>query len=113
MTDISVVYKDDIYILRMDGHAGLDENGKDIACAALSVIEYMLVSWAEANSDAVEILEICENPGYVFLELRIKDDVFAHIAEIVNMGFEGLCTLYPDNIKITCQTGGNKKIHDI
>ena len=43
MTDISVVYKDDIYILRMDGHAGLDENGKDIACAALSVIEYMLV----------------------------------------------------------------------
>lgn len=113
MTEISVVYRDDIYILRMEGHAGLGENGKDIACAALSVIEYMLVSWSETNSDIVEILKICEEPGYVFLELKIKNDAFEHIAEFINIGFEGLCALYPDNIKITCQTGGNKKIQDI
>lgn len=100
MTKVIIFQKSDIYRIMMSGHAGYNEKGKDIVCAGLSTIEYMLTGWIEANPNKAHINVFEEENGYMELEVNVYDADFSVIAQAVEIGLKGLEKEYPEYVKI-------------
>ena len=60
------------------GHAGYDDEGHDIVCAAISVLEINLVNSIEVLTDAKAYVEIDEEKGtflYKLIDIDNKDAI--------------------------------------
>ena len=103
---IEVIYNHKNLHLTMDGHAGSDEKGHDLVCAAATVLAYTL---------AANVTQLCaDNKRYMCRPMVDLKDGHAEIgcnamhgmqavAELIFgsicVGFELLAQRYPQNIK--------------
>ena len=91
--------------IRVEGHAGYAESGKDIVCAAVSVIAYTCAGAVAELAD----MGCCHTEQDGFLEVTLPDGcwdsedqqrVMDIIAEAACIGFRQVEWNYPRHIKI-------------
>lgn len=84
--------------INIDGHANYDEPGRDIVCAAVSMLTQSLIqSIEELTSDKIHYVMI---PGTVHIEFG---DLSERARLLVDSFFVGVLMIaeeYPDNVKV-------------
>ena len=87
----------------ISGHSGLDEKGKDIVCAAVSVLvnhmANLIEAWAEQGVVELKLIQL-EEPNHIFCLTRGNPVVNAAVDTYVNI-FLQIAEQYPDNIRVT------------
>mgnify|MGYP001041590164 CR=1 FL=1 len=86
-----------VYEIVIKGHAGYDEIGKDIVCAAVSSMAITTINGIIALDDSIDYEE---NSG--LLKIRVKKDTEINdklLDNLVRM-FKELSEQYPKNIEI-------------
>ena len=106
MTEI--VYDRKTHTLTMNGHAGADVKGRDIVCAAMTILAY---TYAQACIDAVEFKTAkADSVVTVFeeghIEVSVKpfkkyDDMVSAILDSICNGYVLLANKYTDNLTFT------------
>lgn len=100
---IRVTYDRKKLTLTVSGHAGFDEVGRDIVCAAVTAIEYTLIAAMEGkrgfralmpqkNEGGADVLSFSARPGRRRARL-----LFDSAAGGINLISEA----YPENVRIT------------
>ena len=93
--------------LKLKGHAGLGETGKDIVCSAASILAYTV---AKAISFMYEEKKLRKKPNIVLKEgdttiiCKPKDDSYAealHTFFIAEVGYSLLSQSYPNHVELT------------
>lgn len=89
--------------IKLEGHAGYAEAGKDIVCAAVTGIWYALRTKLEKEQEKGNLkLEKEELPGY--LDIRIEQVAVSNekmVDEVIDTalcGFEEIAEYYPENL---------------
>ena len=87
--------------LRLEGHAGYAEHGKDIVCASASILAYSLASIVEMHGIDVNInLE----SGNTTIECRCTEcpmmDVIRDAFNFANVGYALLQHNYPQYVRL-------------
>ncbi|SDY86549.1 ribosomal-processing cysteine protease Prp [Tindallia californiensis] len=93
----------DIVKYTVDGHANADKHGKDIVCAAISVLAQTMIlgvhrilsAEPEWKSESGEL--ICILPDNISIENRKQINA---LLETMVLGFDNIRQQYPDLIKI-------------
>ena len=111
---IHITYRPDKYEITIKGHANSDEKGKDIICAAASMLFYTLAAclakspegWFAEAPDMADYLSEPERKGVSHIKCRPKSDFDITVLimyQTVVTGFEQLAANYPDfvDLKIT------------
>lgn len=78
--------------IRMDGHAGCSENGKDLACAAASALTITLANALQelAGADISAILD----PGHAVIKWEELNEKGRLLVEFWYLGMEGINSEY-------------------
>jgi len=83
----------------VNGHAGYDEHGRDIVCAAVSVLVYNLQKSIEKLTE--DAVGFCYAPGEAVISF---DNISAKAELLIDsfiVGIEMLACSYPDNVELT------------
>lgn len=91
--------KDNILELEIRGHAGYDNKGMDIVCAAVSILSY---SYQEMclRYDNVEILYRYEKPGYTNICVEDRERQLLSATKMLESGLTALSIDYKDYIEL-------------
>ena len=99
---IEIRFAPDNMELKISGHAGQNEKGKDIVCSAVSILFYTL---AQAVSDSAEMLQeepvISMEDGNGYLACKPKEEYMATMQRTywtILTGFELLTEAYKDYV---------------
>ncbi len=105
-----ITYKNKLnYVgFKINGHAEYAEHGKDIVCAAVSILSQTCVN----SVDKILKLDFdfCENQNDGMIEFIIKDfdkyekklqEKASLLIESMELGIKGIESLYPDYVKVT------------
>lgn len=111
---INITYRPDSYSITIKGHANFKEKGKDIVCAAASMLFYTLAAclakapdgWFAEKPDMADYLSDPEKKGVSHIRCTPKSDFDITVLimyQTIVTGFEQLAANYPDyvNLKIT------------
>ncbi|MPM81615.1 hypothetical protein SDC9_128671 [bioreactor metagenome] len=94
--------KGHVYGFEITGHAKFDTYGKDIVCASVSSVAYMVANTLTDVIDVPVQLEI-KNSGYMKVLLKDKNAVPKSVSDLLK-GFErhikSLAENYPNNLKV-------------
>ena len=97
MTEVICRKDGDNYYIRAEGHSGYAPEGRDIVCAAISVLIMSAAATLE-RTDGVRFRRAVVKKG--FAELEFSGDKTAEgVYLVVENGVRGLSTYYPDNIR--------------
>ena len=91
------------FTIEVKGHAGQAEAGKDIVCAAASILIYSLAEELQSHVDRMHELDIDLQSGDATVSAFPKDDFEGICADIFNTvwcGFRHLSYQYPDYIHV-------------
>lgn len=95
---IKVVYNDDYKNLKITGHAGYADQGKDIVCASASSIILSSVNLAiEFNKN----VKFTDDLNKIEIENNTNDENVKKVFSNMITCLEDLEKQYPDNIKIS------------
>lgn len=84
--------------IEITGHAGYAEKGKDIVCAAVSVLFQNLYNSIQALTE--DYVKIIIDPGYSRIEYKNLSD---HSKTLIDSFFVGICSIseqYPEFVTI-------------
>ena len=82
----------------IDGHANYDEPGRDIVCAAVSMLVQTLIqSIEELTSDEIKYVMI---PGTVHIQFGNLSERARLLVDSFFVGVSMIAEEYPDNVKI-------------
>lgn len=98
MTVIKVDKRNSHFIIEIAGHANYAEHGKDIVCAGVSLLSFML--HRTINNGAKVITDIMEDGYCYFAFASEKETVNASIKTIVS-GFQMLSDAYPSYVSFS------------
>lgn len=105
MVTVHISKKNDQYVsYEMTGHAEFDDPGKDLVCAAVSILaQNTLVSFEEVAGVSGVICEV--EDGYLYGELPLElTKEQCHDCDVLFRSFEtgirGLVEIYPEHIKL-------------
>ena len=109
---IQITYRPSKKEVRIKGHAGYDEKGKDIICAGISVLFYTLCnallkapdSWFKKKPEMADLLTSETGVSYVkCMPNEGYEEYITLMFETVLTGAELMATTYPDyvNLKVT------------
>lgn len=88
------------YGIKVKGHANLDIKGRDIVCAAVSMLtQNLIISIQDLTDD--EVFHVQE-PGEAVIKLDLEN-LSEKAKTLVDSFFLGICALaneFPDNIKV-------------
>ena len=114
MTRVTVKYKHGkIVSIEAHGHANFKRRGKDIVCAAVSVLMQTAVEGLSAVAKVDQIIfESEEKTAYMYIELpinltEVQKDHSGVILETVVIGLQGIANAYPKNMKLYKEGGAN------
>lgn len=100
---INIEYNREDLTLKMRGHANAGEPGKDIVCAAASILAYTLgqnVRWMESANVAKDVHIILEEGEAVIMSKPVGErETLECIYDTVTTGFTLLQGSYPDKVK--------------
>ncbi len=105
MITVTIYKKKSNYVgFNVEGHAYYDEYGKDIVCAAISILTQTCVNSLK------EILKLDfdfeENQENARIKLMLKDlnleklEKASLLIESMKLGMSGVSSMYPENIKV-------------
>ena len=87
--------------LRLEGHAGYEEHGKDIVCASASILAYTLASIVDSLTDESTI---DLSSGDTTIECECKDDetyiAVANAFHYTQVGYTLLAQNYPQYVRL-------------
>lgn len=81
------------------GHAGYAKPGKDIVCAAVSVLVQTLIQSVKELTD--DKIEYSMSPGAVDIKFWCLSDHSKVLIDAFFVGIKGIAAAYPDNVKLT------------
>lgn len=90
------------FVVIAKGHAGYDVEGKDIVCAAVSILLQGLVGYLD---ELEEHYKYTAQKGTFYLEAPIRNMEGA--LEFVRVSLNMLHTIYPDHVGVPYITGNN------
>ncbi|MBX6377454.1 MAG: ribosomal-processing cysteine protease Prp [Clostridia bacterium] len=94
-----------IRALQVEGHAGYAEYGRDIVCAAVSVLAQTAALGCRERLGLQP--RVRQDPGFFSLELEEADRVRAEdLLEIVLLGLRAVARSHPDHVTIRDTAGG-------
>ena len=102
MIDVIVFAKDSKYTgLKVSGHAGFVEEGRDIFCAAVSVLTVNLVNSIERFCDDDFAVDVSD--GFFHLTLNERSEKSGVLLDACILGLMDISEEYSDFIKINLQ----------
>ena len=102
MIDVIVFVKDGKYTgLKVSGHAGFEEEGKDIVCAAVSVLTLNLANSIEHFCNDEFIVDCSE--GFFHLTLQDRSEKSGLLLDSCILGLMDIGEEYSDFININLQ----------
>ena len=106
MTRVS--YEPEAFRLRVEGHAGSAPAGRDLVCAAVSVLCWTLI--AEAEAEERYHTETVTDEKRAYIDVRCCPEgatayACSYLFDIIMSGFTLLAENYPEYI--TIRTGGD------
>lgn len=85
-------------VIKITGHSGYDNDGKDIVCASVSSIIYTTVNGLlNINEKSIEFLD---NDEYMEIKVLLSDDITNSLILNMMMMLKELEKSYPKNIKV-------------
>lgn len=84
--------------ITVDGHAGCAEQGKDIVCAAVSVLTQNLIYSLEALTDDPITCEVKE--GFVKIKYKNLSERGCLLVDSFFIGISEIIRAYPKNVKL-------------
>ena len=88
--------------LRLEGHAGYAEHGKDIVCASASILAYTLASIIDSFDEVEPIIDLTS--GDTTVECECKDEqTFVKVANAYHytqIGYALLAHNYPQYVRL-------------
>ena len=103
---ITIIFTDNgkaEYTLEVKGHANYGEEGKDIVCAAVSVLYQTAAAVLEENKTMLKSLNYDQVKGDSTLTVTPKDEYQGNVQAIlitILTGFNLMATNYPHNVKL-------------
>lgn len=89
------------HILTLEGHADYAETGKDIVCAAVSILVTSLAAMLDYFDDDFEKAVVEEGNVDIRFNAGIADPFADTVFQMAMEGFELLADKYPDHVSIT------------
>lgn len=100
MIDIRIQKKDGAYDIRIKGHSGYAEEGKDIMCASASVLLYTLAENIKRNPCVIDYAEeFKKGNSRIFFTFRGEREV-PTITTTIERGFVMLQREYPEYFSV-------------
>lgn len=99
MTIISITENEKSFEVEIEGHANAEENGKDIVCAAISILGLSLVYEVEEmmnRGDAEGAFKV--EKGLLTVECDVVEDM--SFFEMFKLGIQEIADNYSDFVKI-------------
>ena len=106
MIKVTFTERGSILSLRLEGHAGYAEIGKDIVCASASILAYTLAQFvmeAEHKGDLASPAEIRLDSGDTLISCEPADDTWLGMQNIylfAKMGYALLEHNYPQHVRL-------------
>lgn len=104
MTEITFIKSKNSFELKVEGHSGYAEKGKDIACAGVSTLVVSLANMLEGNSFKFKIPPlVIIKEGYALICAYPQKQYYKKIEavfETIMCGFKWLSEEFNENIKI-------------
>lgn len=83
----------------IDGHAGFAEKGKDVVCAAVTVLAFNLINSMEAlTEDSIEYL--ADEPGHIEIEFKNLSEQGKLLIDSFFIGIGEVSRAYPEYVQI-------------
>lgn len=76
--------------IRCSGHAGYARSGKDIICAAVSVLVINTINSVEKFTDTKFVLETNEKKGYIYFLLESPDEAGKLLMKSLELGIQDI-----------------------
>ena len=84
--------------IKIKGHAGYDEPGKDIVCAGVStLVQTLIQSIEELTSDKIQY---SMSPGTVDIRFRNLSERAQALTDSFFVGIRLIASEYPDNVEL-------------
>lgn len=85
--------------IKIKGHANYAEPGKDIVCAAVSVLVQTLIQSVEELT--LDIIEYKMRPGRVDIKFWCLSEQSKVLIDAFFIGIKGIAEAHPDNVTLT------------
>lgn len=101
---INITIKPETWEMMIDGHAGSDEKGKDIVCAAVSILFYTLGEnlWQSASMLWEEPI-VRQEDGNGYIVCHPKEEYEGNVAcmyRTIMMGMKMMAEHYPEYVSL-------------
>lgn len=111
MIKVKMMDTDKGYSLAVSGHADYAPEGKDIVCAAVSVLVQTLANKVDAAARSGRLLTSCVQHGETFVVQALPKPgpnalMVASWFDFVEEGLRALAEEYPDNVELVVTDGG-------
>lgn len=85
--------------IKVDGHAGYAELGKDIICSAVTALTFNLIKSIESLTED-EIVYQANNPGHINIEFKNLSEKGKLLMDSFFIGISEVATAYPEYVQI-------------
>ena len=93
-----IVVKVTIDGITVDGHAGYAEAGKDIVCAAVSVLTQNLISSIESLTE--DSIEYDKTPGHISIKFKNLSEQGKLLVDSFFIGISQIIRAYPEYVQL-------------
>jgi uncharacterized protein YsxB (DUF464 family) len=106
MLKVSYTREGQKFSIRLEGHAGYAEVGKDIVCSSASILAYTVASYvieAEKRGDLLSEAEIRLESGDTVIECKPTEDAYEgvrHMYLFATLGYSLLAETYPRYVEL-------------
>lgn len=97
MIKINVTHEKEKTVIKIDGHAGYSDKGKDIVCAGVSTLFCTLAEYLMENDKA---LEYKGSSGNALITAKTEDGKILDSVETILTGYRMLAEEYGDYVTI-------------
>lgn len=105
MINIEILNDDEEFHCKITGHAGYAERGKDIVCAAVSILSFTLYEFVLKHEEMVKELHAETGDGKFKISFLYKDkNFFQSVLEAFVLGITRVSENYKDYVKVSFLT---------
>ena len=85
--------------IKIDGHAGYAESGKDIVCSAVTVLAFNLINSIEALTD--DTIEChADDPGHIDIKFKSLSERGSLLVDSFFIGIGEVIRAYPEHVQL-------------
>lgn len=108
MTEVSIYRENGDHHIRIEGHAGYGEVGKDIVCAGISTLAYTMINEL-TNLEKQGVRSSYQlTDGKIHIIFSGDEKILNPVESVIITGFEMIAENFPDNLSLTRGENKNK-----